>query len=116
MRKAHGKKVGPREIFSSMFRMPPPTLYTDAMVHINCAGTVQIDNCKGILAYNENAVELDMGKLKLQLSGDDLVLETVEKGIILVRGQVFGLTFFYGDGSRKKEQSTAVLGKEEKKC
>ena len=69
-----------------MFRMPPPALYTDGMIHISCAGTVQVDNCKGILLYNENAVELDMGRLRLQLSGDDLTLETVEKGIVLVRG------------------------------
>ena len=102
--RASKKKESPREILSSMFRMPPPALYTDGMIHISCAGTVQIDNCKGILLYNENAVELDMGRLRLQLSGDDLTLETVEKGIVLVRGRLFGMTFFYGERTQNPEE------------
>ena len=74
------------------------------MIHISCAGTVQVDNCKGILLYNENAVELDMGRLRLQLSGDNLTLETVEKGIVLVRGRLFGMTFFYGERAQNPEE------------
>ena len=101
--RASKKKESPREILSSMFRMPP-ALYTDGMIHISCAGTVQVDNCKGILLYNENAVELDMGRLRLQLSGDDLTLETVEKGIVLVRGRLFGMTFFYGERTQNPEE------------
>ena len=88
-----------------MFRMPSAALYTDAMIHINCAGTVQIDNCKGILLYNENAVELDMGKTRLQLAGDELTLETVEKGIILVRGRLFGMTFFYDQRDQRDRRA-----------
>lgn len=84
--------------------MPPPELYTGAMLHINCNGSVQVDNSKGIVLYNENAVELDMGKTRVRLSGDDLALETVEKGIVLVRGRIFNLEFFYSAREDKKGQ------------
>ena len=98
------KRDGPKKILSSIFQMPPPELYTGAMLHINCNGSVQVDNSKGIVLYNENAVELDMGKTRVRLSGDDLTLETVEKGIVLVRGRIFNLEFFYSAREDKKRQ------------
>ena len=45
-----------------------------------------------------------MGKTRVRLSGDDLALETVEKGIVLVRGRIFNLEFFYSAREDKKGQ------------
>ena len=111
--KRNREKDGLREILSSMFRMPAPAFYTDAMIHISGAGTVQIDNCRGILLYNENAIELDMGETRLQLTGDALTLETVEKGIILVRGRLFGLTFFYDKNGERTAKQRPKKGRAE---
>ena len=95
MAKREKVKEGIGTILSSIFRMPASGFYTDAMVHISCNGEIQVDNSKGIRLYDENVVELDMGRVVMRITGDALVLETVAKGIVLIRGRVFGVNFLY---------------------
>lgn len=94
-RLARGKRGrgGPLQALASIFHMPAAEMYTGGMLHINCNGTVQVDNSRGLTAYTENFVELDMGRLRVRISGDGLILETVEKGVVLVRGSIFRLEF-----------------------
>lgn len=100
------KREGLGTILSSIFRMPESGFYTDAMVHISAGGEIQVDNSKGIRLYDENAVELEMGRVVMRITGDALALETVAKGIILIRGKVFGINFLYSQEGEKEEDRT----------
>ena len=99
------RKEGLGGILSSMFRMPESGFYTDAMVHISAGGEIQVDNSKGIRLYDENAVELEMGRVVMRITGDALSLETVAKGIILIRGKVFGISFLYSQEEKKEDRT-----------
>ena len=92
----HKHRDSPQKVLSSLFCLLPESFYSGALLHIDCSGSLQVDNCKGILLYNENAVEFDMDTVRVRVSGDALALETVEKGILLLRGRIFRLDFFYG--------------------
>ena len=106
------KREGLGAIFSSIFRMPAAGFYTGAAVHINSNGEIQVDNSKGIRLYDENAVELEMGKVIMRITGDALALETVAKGMILIRGRVFGIGFLYSqrDDRLPKEKAPGESG------
>ena len=109
------KKEGLGTILSSIFRMPASGFYTDALVHISSSGEIQVDNSKGIRLYDETAVELDMGKTVMRITGDALVLETVEKGIILVRGKIFGINFLYSQEGEQTRGEKMSVGRSERR-
>ena len=76
-------------------RPPSAELYAGSNVIINSYGGVQIEDCKGITQYNENYVEVDMGRCKLRISGDEITLEQLTKKDIAIQGKIVKLEFFY---------------------
>lgn len=91
----HKKKHSAFGAIKDIFRPIPNDLYSGSEIHISDRGAVQIENCKRISLYNENAVEVDLGKCRIRLSGDELVLVTLSPGTISVEGRIFCVEFFY---------------------
>ena len=54
-----------------------------------------------------------MGKTVMRITGDALVLETVEKGIILVRGKIFGINFLYSQEGEQTRGEKMSVGRSE---
>jgi len=106
------RAVSPARIWASLRQMPPPDLYSRPLLHIDCRGAVQIDNCKGILLYNETAVEFAMGSTRVRLTGDALRLETVAKEIVLVRGRIFRVDFLFEDAPDRDRVPALRAGRE----
>ena len=76
-------------------RPPSAELYAGSNVTINSYGGVQIENCKGVLQYNENFIEVDLGKSKLKITGDEIKLNQLTKDDISIKGTILKLEFFY---------------------
>lgn len=72
-------------------KLDPPT------ISILCSGSIKIDNCKGISRYTENGLEIDMGKLRVQIKGENLLLQHLTKGAMGVQGKLESLIFIYGE-------------------
>lgn len=82
-------------ILKGMFRQPQPGFYHQPILHINCQGQIEVENCKEILLYNEQAVKLDMGHWEITLFGNELELCTVGKALLTLKGKVFKAEFSY---------------------
>lgn len=59
-------------------------------------GALEIENCRSILQYDAEKLKLDMGELSVTIEGNELVVDTYQKTLITVRGQVFSIHFGYG--------------------
>ena len=64
--------------------------------HVDCGGALEIENCRSILQYDAEKLKLDMGELSVTIEGNELVVDTYQKTLITVRGQVFSIHFGYG--------------------
>lgn len=74
------------------------TLYQQPMVHLNCNGALVIENYKQIVQYHPALIKLDMGKICIQIEGDSLMMDTLQKACITVHGNVFAVRFCYEGG------------------
>ena len=61
-----------------------------------CGLRLEIENCRSILQYDAEKLKLDMGELSVTIEGNELVVDTYQKTLITVRGQVFSIHFGYG--------------------
>ena len=71
-------------------------LYGRPVLHVDCGGALEIENCRSILQYDAEKLKLDMGELSVTIEGNELVVDTYQKTLITVRGQVFSIHFGYG--------------------
>ncbi len=76
------------------------TLYGRPALHLECGGTAEIENCRGILQYDDRNLKLDMGNMWMLLEGDGLVVETYRQSRITVRGRIFSVRFG-GEGEQR---------------
>lgn len=92
-------KKGEREhlgaIVKGLFRQPEPGFYHQPVLHINCRGQIEVENCKEILLYNDETVRLDMGHWEIALFGSELELCSMGRALLTLRGKVFRAEFTY---------------------
>lgn len=99
-----GKKNKHRERFSlkqSLGIGAQKVLYGESKIHINCAGMLEIENCRKILSYNTQSLRLDMRECEVLIEGDHMVVGTYTKELITVRGQIFSVRFYEMGDTRK---------------
>lgn len=85
-------------ILRDLFRQPAADFYAQPMLHINCYGQVQVENCREILLYDSSQIRLDMGRWEVTLYGDGLELCAASRGQLLLRGRVLRTEFSYKEG------------------
>lgn len=85
-------------ILRDLFRQPAADFYAQPMLHINCYGQVQVENCREILLYDSSQIRLDMGCWEVTLYGDGLELCAASRGQLLLRGRVLRTEFSYKEG------------------
>ena len=85
-------------ILRDLFRQPTADFYAQPMLHINCYGQVQVENCREILLYDSSQIRLDMGRWEVTLYGDGLELCAASRGQLLLRGRVLRTEFSYEEG------------------
>ena len=90
---AQEKEAGRALLFSQTVQT---VLYGRPVLHVDCGGALEIENCRSILQYDAEKLKLDMGELSVTIEGNELVVDTYQKTLITVRGQVFSIHFGYG--------------------
>ena len=89
------QKQSIRASLKQLVGQPGTGFYRQPMLHINCHGQIEVENCKQILFYNEQMLRLDMGRWEISLYGDELELRTVSKNLLVLLGRVFKTEFTY---------------------
>ncbi|WP_367924961.1 YabP/YqfC family sporulation protein [uncultured Ruthenibacterium sp.] len=68
-------------------------LYGQPILHINCNGFFEVENCRRIVRYDLNHLELDMGTCFVTIEGEDIRVHTFQKKLITVSGILLSLRF-----------------------
>lgn len=74
----------------------PEALYARPALHWDSEGRLELENCRQVLRYEENHLELDMGSVALVVTGDGLWIDTYRKNYMTVRGRLFSIEVRYG--------------------
>ena len=62
------------------------------------SGGMEVENCRGVLKYTDDTVELDMGRQRLCVRGEGLALAELSGRNLFVKGQVFSIELKNSDG------------------
>ncbi len=74
----------------------PEALYARPALHWDSEGSLELENCRQVLRYEEDHLELDMGAVSLLITGDGLWIDTYRKNYMTVRGRLFSIEVRYG--------------------
>ncbi|MEG2660668.1 MAG: YabP/YqfC family sporulation protein [Oscillospiraceae bacterium] len=84
------------EAFGANYKDVQNILYKNSQIHINNNENLTIENCNAIVLYTENEICFDMGKRQVSIKGDNMIMETLAKNTITVKGRFFSIEFIYG--------------------
>ena len=86
------------ETIKSWFAQPAADFYRRPAVYIY-GGQTELQGCRAVLELEENRILVDMGRRKLALYGDGLVLSALNGRVLLVRGTLLKAEFLSGEGT-----------------
>lgn len=52
-----------------------------------------VEGCKGIAEYGENLIKLNTGALIMGFSGEDLLIQSFDNGVAVIKGVIAEITF-----------------------
>ncbi|MBU3806741.1 MAG: YabP/YqfC family sporulation protein [Candidatus Fournierella pullistercoris] len=104
MKKAKKTSSEPlKQTIADLFGQPPQEFYRQPVLHINCKGKLEIENCRQILQYDAQCIQLDMKQWNVKIEGDGLQLKTITRQRLLLEGKVFQVVLSYEQNQQKKE-------------
>lgn len=88
MKRAKKSRASLGQTLRQLTGQPPREFYRQPILHINCQGQVEIENCRRILGYDSQCIRLDMGSWQVCLFGKNLRLVGITRQRMLLEGQV----------------------------
>lgn len=77
----------------SWFSMPPKGFYQQPVIHMDCRGWMEIENCTKVLLYTQNEVEIEIGGQVVRIHGEELKLGELAGKNLFLQGIVFEIEF-----------------------
>ena len=75
-------------------KSPIPDLhFNEAKIEMLGNREIIIDGCKGVIEYDENLIKLNIGELSLGLMGDEMVIESFDGGVAIIRVKIIEINF-----------------------
>lgn len=71
----------------------PDMLLNEAKIEMIGNREIIVDGCKGVIEYGENLIKLNIGELVLCLAGDNMIIESFDSGVAIVRGKFAEISF-----------------------
>lgn len=71
----------------------PDLHFNDAKIEMLGNREIIVDGCKGVVEYGENSIKLNIGELTLSLVGDELIIESYDSGVAIIRGRFAEINF-----------------------
>ncbi len=97
------RAISAKEMFALDFKRVNLALQAVPMLHVSSEGFVEAERCKDIKEYTPTSIILNMGRINAQINGDDLLLQTLTKQKIRIKGKIFSVVFLYNDGGELSE-------------
>ena len=72
----------------------PDLHLNEAKIEMLSNREIIVDGCKGVVEYGENFIKLNIGELSLDVAGIDLVIESFDGGVAIIRGKFTDINFF----------------------
>ena len=82
-------KVSVKEALRASFSMPAVLELTQPVVHINCSGGLELENCGGILEYDAQRVVFCLRAYRVAVTGEALTIVSLNAHITEIRGRIF---------------------------
>lgn len=95
MKRKKKNRANARETISQLVAQPPSDFYRQPILHINCRGEIQVENCKAVLEYTSDQIKLDMGRWNVSIGGSDLELCSLGGPVLILKGTIFKAELFY---------------------
>ncbi len=80
------------EIIASATEFPSDAISSVPTFTVRGVHEVEADGCDGILEYNESSVTLAVGKRRVSIKGDALILSDFSGGVLYVRGNIASIS------------------------
>lgn len=71
----------------------PDMLLNEAKIEMIGNREIIVDGCKGVIEYGENLIKLNIGELVLCLVGDNMIIESFDSGVAVIRGKFAEISF-----------------------
>lgn len=88
MAKRKKRRVSWKRTVSGWLSMPDADFYSRPVLHWDCGGALEVENCRTVLEYTSERVRLDLGSRQVQVLGDGLCLGGFTGRSLLIRGTV----------------------------
>ena len=69
------------------------------VLHINCRGSIEVENCSRVLEYTPQRIRLQLSERTVTVEGDALVILSLNRYVTQIRGDIYRLTFSQEDGT-----------------
>ncbi len=92
------KRPKARETIRQLTAQPPRDFYRQPILHINCNGEIQVENCRAVLEYTTDHLRLDMGRWDADIWGSELELCSLGGPVLVLKGRIFKAELFYKEG------------------
>lgn len=71
----------------------PDLHLNDAKIEMLSNREIIVDGCKGVVEYSENLIKLNIGELTLGIAGDEMLIESFDSGVTVIRGKLAEINF-----------------------
>lgn len=71
----------------------PDVILNEAKIEMISNREIIVDGCKGVVEYGENLIKLNIGELVLSLAGDNMIIESFDSGVAIIRGKFAEISF-----------------------
>ncbi len=88
-------KISAKDMFALNIGKAQSVVKAKPVLHICFGSNVEAEHCKGILQYTATNICLDMDGRFADISGDDLIIDTMQKEKIVIKGRIFSVVFRY---------------------
>ncbi len=87
------RKQGAALEIAERFDLPPEVLPGVPRLTLTGTRRALVENHRGLLEYGRERVEINGGRVRLRLNGEDLELRAMDTGSILITGEIFSVEF-----------------------
>ena len=87
------QKPSPAERAAEILDLPAESMTGVPKLTVTGCRHAVIENHRGILAYSRELIEVDGGRERLRIQGEGLELTAMDKRVLIICGQIFGIEF-----------------------
>jgi len=78
---------------SALFELPPDAMSGVPQIELSGNREAVVDNCRGVLEYDENVVKLATDKMSIRFTGRELQIKVLTHDSAIVTGFIIGIEF-----------------------